>query len=69
MYKARIRQLEESYSYLNIKISAAEQADQVNTTLVTDLKNQRQTVLNELSTLRRLQWDYDHETINMDDDR
>lgn len=69
MYKARIRQLEELYNNLNVKISSAESADPVDSARVTELKNQRQTVLNELTTLRRAQWDYDHETIHMDDDR
>lgn len=69
MYKARIRQLEESYNNLTAKISTAEKADPVDAAQLTELKNQRQTVLNDLSKLRRLQWDYDHETIHMDDDR
>ena len=69
MYKARIRQLEESYNTLSFKITAAETADPVDTVQLAGLRNQRQIVLNELSTFRRLQWEHDHETINMDDDR
>ena len=69
MYKARIRQLEELYNNLTVKISVVEKADPIDTVVLAELRNQRQTVLNELSKLRRLQWDYDHETVNMDDDR
>ncbi len=57
-YTNKIRTLEQELSRL-------EQSS------TTDPKNteRRNAIINELRDLRRLQWDLDHERINLDDDR
>lgn len=65
MYKNRIKQLEESLKKFNQQLAILDEsnadADQ--------LKKKKLECSSELSRLRKLQFEHEHETIQWDDDR
>lgn len=64
-YRTKIKELEAKYKLLEQKISNAK-----NSSNLDDLENllsQRGVCLSELSRLRKLQWEEDHERVNLDD--
>lgn len=69
MYENRIKHLEESHRILDHKIDMMEQNGNFDDIEISKLKKQRLQYRDELAKLRRLQYEYDHETIHWDDDR
>lgn len=69
MYENRIKILEESHRLLDQKIDNLEKTGNFDDVYMSNLKKQRLQYLDELSILRRKQWEHDHETIDFDDDR
>lgn len=65
MYRDRIRTLEKLVEDQTTKISRLSKDDPEYTTLI----DSRSTNLQELSRLRRLQWEEDYERVRFDDDR
>jgi hypothetical protein len=65
MYRDRIRNLEKLVEDQTNKISSLSKDNPEYTTLI----DSRSTNLQELSSLRKLQWEEDHERVRFDDDR
>lgn len=68
-YKHRIKTLEESYRLISIEIEKQEKAENKDVEKLSKLNETRNRYLNDLRSLRRAQWDNDHERVNFDDDR
>lgn len=69
-YKSRIKELEHSHRILNDEIDKMEKNHpHVEETKVHDMKKRRLQQLDELSKLRKLQWEEDHERVHFDDER
>lgn len=69
-YKQRIRELEALHRQIDTEIDIMEKNHpHVEEVKVQDMKKQRLQYRDELSRLRRLQWDHDHERVHLDDDR
>ena len=67
-YKNRIKTLEESIRLLNDQIFHLEKAGSKDDKL-TQLKETKEKYTKEVRTMIRAQWDNDHNTVNLDDDR
>ena len=66
MYKSKIKHLEEMHKILNKQIDDMERNHpHVATDNLTSLKKQKLTIKDEISRLNKLQWDHDHETVNL----
>lgn len=69
-YKAKIKELEHAHKILNAEVDKMEKNHpHVEETKVHDMKKKRLQLLDELSRLRKLQWEEDHERVSFDDDR
>lgn len=68
-YKAQIKHLTENLNVLDTQISKMETNPFPEEATLVSLKNRRNTIFNELRRLNKLQWDEDHERVNLDDDR
>ena len=69
MYENRIKHLEESHAMLNKQIDTLEKTGNFDDMQLQNLKKQRLQFKDEISKLKRLQWEYDHETVDYDDQR
>jgi hypothetical protein len=69
MYESRIRHLEITHETLNKKIDALEKTGVFTDPHLAEMKKQKLQVRDQLSDLRRRQWEHDHETVDMDDGR
>jgi hypothetical protein len=70
MYEGRIAHLKESHRVLDAKIDAHEREHPgTENQLMQDLKKQRLALKDEIRRLERLQWEHDHEYVDLDDDR
>jgi hypothetical protein len=68
MYKAKIKQLEESHRVLNKQIDDMERNHpHVEVDRLAELKKKKLLVKDEISRLNKLQWDHDHETVHGDE--
>ena len=68
MYKAKIKQLEESHKVLNKQIDDMERNHpHVEETKLAEMKKKKLIIKDEISRLNKLQWDYDHETVHGDE--
>ena len=68
MYKAKIKQLEESHRVLNKQIDDTERNHpHVEVEKLAELKKKKLLIKDEISRLNRLQWDHDHETVHDDE--
>ena len=67
-YKHRIKSLEESHRLISIEIEKLENDPIRYNDKLSKLLDTRAKYLNELRTLRRAQWENDHERVNFDDD-
>lgn len=66
----RIRQLEKLHADLDREIDKMEKNHpHVEEVKVHDMKKQRLQFKDELSRLRKLKWEEDHERVDLDDDR
>jgi hypothetical protein len=68
MYKAKIKQLEESHRVLNKQIDDMERNHpHVEIEKLAEMKKRKLLIKDEISRLNRLQWDHDHETVHGDE--
>lgn len=69
-YRERIRHLEQLHEELDREIDKMEKNHpHVEEVRVHDMKKKRLQYRDELSRLRKLQWEDDHERVDFDDDR
>lgn len=68
-YTNRIKTLEESYSIVERQIEQLNKSDNPDTSKILSLTETKNKYLTELKTMRKAQWDHDHETIDYEDDR
>ena len=70
MYETKIKTLEEAHRILNDRIDFMQlKHPHVEEQKLQEMKKQKLVILDELSRLRRLQWEHDHEHIDLSDDR
>ena len=68
MYKSKIKQLEESHRVLNKQIDDMERNHpHVEESKLAEMKKKKLLIKDEISRLNKLQWDHDHETVNVDE--
>ncbi len=65
MYKSRIQTLEESHRLLDKQISEGNYTE----TQISEMKKKKLMYKDEISRLTRLQWEWEHERVDFDDDR
>lgn len=68
-YKNRIKTLEESHRLVDNQLFLLEKTGSTDYDKMKSLQEAKEKYLSELRIMRRIQWDHDHETINLDDDR
>ena len=68
-YKNRIKTLEESIRLLDNQIFQLEKSGSGDDKKLTQLKETKEKYSRELRIMTRAQWDQEHETVNLDDDR
>ena len=67
MYESRIKHLEEMHRVLDKQISdMLRNHPHVEESKVADMKKQKLQYKDEISRLRRLQWEHDHENVDYD---
>lgn len=70
MYEGRIKHLKESHRVLDDRITAHEREHpHAEETLVHDWKKQRLALKDEIRRLEKLQWEHEHESVDLGDDR
>ena len=68
MYKAKIKQLEESHQVLNKQIDDMERNHPyVEVEKLAEMKKKKLLIKDEIARLNKLQWDHDHETVHGDE--
>jgi len=68
MYEAKIKQLEESHRVLNKQIDDMERNHpHVEETKLAEMKKKKLLIKDEISRLNKLQWDHDHESVDLGD--
>lgn len=67
MYENRIKHLEEMHRVLDLKIETLEKTGVFEDTKLQEMKKQKLQLKDELRRLTRLQWEHDHETVQLDD--
>ena len=68
MYKAKIKNLEESHRVLNKQIDDMERNHpHVEEAKLAEMKKKKLIIKDEISRLNKLQWDHDHETVHGDE--
>jgi hypothetical protein len=68
MYKAKIKQLEESHRVLNKQIDDMERNHpHVEETRLAEMKKKKLLIRDEIARLNKLQWDHDHESVDLGD--
>lgn len=68
MYENKIKHLEEMHKVLNKQIDDMERNHpHVAVDNLASLKKQKLHLKDEISRLNKLQWDHDHETVNLDE--
>ena len=68
MYKAKIKQLEESHRILNKQIDDMERNHpHVEEAKLAEMKKKKLLIKDEIARLNKLQWDHDHETVHDDE--
>jgi hypothetical protein len=69
MYENRIRHLEEMHQNLNKRIDGLEKTGVFEDKNLLELKKQKLAIRDELSRLQKLQWEHNHESVNLEEDR
>jgi hypothetical protein len=69
MYQNKIKELETKYQTLDNQVFNLEKSGLADQEQIKQLNKLRSDTLSELRSLRKLQWDHDHEHVNFDDDR
>lgn len=68
MYKSKIKQLEESHKVLNKQIDDMERNHpHVEETKLAEMKKKKLLIRDEIARLNKLQWDHDHESVDLGD--
>jgi hypothetical protein len=68
MYKAKIKQLQESHKILNKQIDDMERNHpHVEEARLSELKKKKLLIKDEIARLNKLQWDHDHESVDLGD--
>lgn len=68
MYKEKIRHLEEMHRVLNKQIDDMERNHpHVEVTKLAEMKKQKLQLRDEISRLNKLQWEHDHERVDLGD--
>jgi hypothetical protein len=68
MYKAKIKNLEESHRILNKQIDDMERNHpHVEEAKLAEMKKKKLLIKDEIARLNKLQWDHDHETVHGDE--
>jgi hypothetical protein len=68
MYKAKIKNLEEMHRTLNKQIDDIERNHpHVEVEKLADLKKKKLSIKDEISRLNKLQWDHDHDRVDLGD--
>jgi hypothetical protein len=68
-YKNRIKTLEESVRLLDNQIFQLQKTGNADTSKIKTLIETKDKYMSELRTMIRAQWDHDHETVDLNDDR
>lgn len=68
-YTNRIKTLEESHSLVDNQLFQLEKSGSDDFEKIKKLREAKDKYLNELRHMRKAQWDHDHESIDLDDDR
>ena len=68
-YTNRIKMLEESHSLVDNQLFQLEKSGSDDFEKIKKLREAKDKYLNELRHMRNAQWDHDHESIELDDDR
>jgi hypothetical protein len=66
MYEQRIKHLEESHQALNKRIDGLEKTGSFNDLSLQELKKQRLHLKDEISKLKKKQWEHNHEYLDYD---
>jgi uncharacterized protein YdcH (DUF465 family) len=69
MYEARIAHLEEAHRALDKQIDTLERTGVFGDANLQTLKKQRLALRDQIQIMKRRQWEHEHETLDMDDDR
>jgi len=67
MYTSKIKHLEESHRVLDTKINAQLASGVFKDSEIQELKKKKLMLKDEIRRLNKLQWEYDHETVHLDD--
>lgn len=68
-YTNRIKTLEESHRLVDNQLFQLEKEGSTDSVKIEKLREAKQKYLDELRHMRRVQWDYDHESVDFGDDR
>ena len=68
MYENRIRHLEEMHASLDKQIRGQESTGRITDETMQTLKRQKLSLKDQISELKRRQWEHDHESVEMDDE-
>jgi hypothetical protein len=68
-YRSRIKTLEESYRLVENQLFQLEKAGNADPKKIASLREASSKYMTELRQMNRAQWDHDHETVDLDDDR
>lgn len=68
MYENRIAHLEEAHQSLDKQIRGLEKTGKFDDSYINELKKKKLHLKDEISVLKRKQWEHDHESIDFDDD-
>lgn len=68
MYENRIRHLEEMHASLDKQIRGLESTGRFNDATMQTLKKQKLNLKDQISELKRKQWEHDHESVEIDDE-
>jgi hypothetical protein len=68
-YKQRIKTLEESHRLVENQVFQLEKSGSTDIEKLKHLKEIKDKYFNELRNMNRVQWDHDHERVDLDDDR
>lgn len=69
MYENRIAHLEEAHQSLDKQIAGLEKTGKFDDNYINELKKKKLQLKDEISVLKRKQWEHDHESIDFDDER
>ena len=68
-YKSRIKTLEESHRVVENQIFQLEKSGNADPEKIKKLKEVKDKYFTELRLMNRAQWDYDHDRVDLNDDR